>query len=96
MVLNVDMAMTAIEMPMAVNHLGLPGVEISILRGNALVMYWKSFSDPSMMARLRSVTDLVLDLNSSSCLSRRRSYTPVMACFVLKTVVKLKGILTWM
>jgi len=29
--LKVDMALAAIEMPMEMNHLGLPGVEISIL-----------------------------------------------------------------
>jgi len=60
------------------------------------MMSWKSSSDPLMMARLTSVTDLVIDLNGSSCLSRSCSYTPAMACFVLKTIVKLKGILTWM
>jgi hypothetical protein len=49
-----------------------------------------------MMARLTSVTDLVIHLNGSSCLSRSCSYTPAMACLVLKTIVKLKGILTWM
>ncbi len=31
MVLKVDIAMAAIEMPMAMNRLGLPGIEISIL-----------------------------------------------------------------
>ncbi len=29
--LKVDMALAAIEMPMEMNHSGLPGVEISIL-----------------------------------------------------------------
>jgi hypothetical protein len=47
-------------------------------------------SDPSMMARLTSVMDFVMDLNGSSCLSIYYG----MACFMLKTVVKLKGILT--
>jgi len=60
------------------------------------MMSRKSSSDPSVMARLKSVTDLVIDLNGCSCLFRSCSYTPAMACFVLKTVVKLKGILTSM
>jgi hypothetical protein len=30
-VLKVDIAMAVIEMPMAMNHFGLPGVEISVL-----------------------------------------------------------------
>jgi hypothetical protein len=60
------------------------------------MMSRKSSSDPSVMARLKSVSDLVLDLNGSSCLSRSCLNTPAMACFVLKTIVKLKGTLTWM
>jgi hypothetical protein len=31
MVLKVDMAMAAIEMPMGMNRLGQPGIEISVL-----------------------------------------------------------------
>ncbi len=49
-----------------------------------------------MMERLTSVTDLVIDLNGSSCCASSLSYTPDIACLVLKTVVKLKGIHTWM
>ncbi len=52
------------------------------------MMSRKCSSDPLVMARLKSVLDLVLDLNGSSCVSRSCSYTPAMACFVLKTVVK--------
>ncbi len=68
--LKVDIAMAAIDMPMAMNLLGLPGVEISILCGSALIMSRKSSSDPLMMARPMSVMDLVIDLKGSSCLSR--------------------------
>ncbi len=69
-VLKVDMAMAAIEMPSAMNHFGLPGVEISVFLGNAFMMSRKSSSDPSMMARLMSVMDFVIDLKGSSCFSR--------------------------
>ena len=49
-----------------------------------------------MMERLTSVTDLVIDLNGSSCWASNWSYTPAMAVLVLHTVVKLNGIRTWM
>ena len=58
------------NLPMVMNRLGLPGVEISILWGSVLVMSRKSFRDPSVMARLKVMSDLALDLNGSSCLSR--------------------------
>ncbi len=69
-VLKVDMAMAEIEMPSAMNHFGLPGIEISIFWGSALMMLRKSSSDPSMIARLTSVTDFVIDLKGSTCCSR--------------------------
>jgi len=34
------------------------------------MMSRKSFRDPSVMARLKVMSDLALDLNGSSCLSR--------------------------
>ncbi len=58
------------------------------------MMLWKSSSDPSMIARLMSVTDLVINLKGSSYWSSNLSYTLVIASLVLNTVVKLKGILT--
>jgi hypothetical protein len=64
------MAMAAIEMPSAMNHLGLPGIEISVFWGNTFMMSRNSSSNPSMMARLTSVTDFVIDLKGSSCFSR--------------------------
>ena len=69
-VLNVDMAMAAIDMPRAMNCFGLPGIEISVFCGKALMMSRKSSNDPSKMARLTSVTDFVMDLKGSSCFSR--------------------------
>ncbi len=69
-VLKVDMAMAAIEIPRAINRFGQPGVEISVFWGKAFMMSQKSSSDPSMMARLTSVMDLVIDLKGSSCFSR--------------------------
>jgi hypothetical protein len=57
-VLKVDMAMAAMEMPIAIN------------RSRALMMLRKSSSDPSMIYKLTSVTDLVIDLKGSSCCSR--------------------------
>jgi hypothetical protein len=59
------MAMAAIEMLMAMKHFGQPGIEISDFCGSALMMSQKSSSEPSMMARLTSVTDLVIDLKGS-------------------------------
>ena len=58
------------NLPMVMNRLGLPGVEISVLWGSVLMMSQKYFRDPSVMARLKVMSDLALDLNGSSCLSR--------------------------
>jgi len=69
-VLKVGMAMAGIEMPMVMKRFGRPGVEISYFLGRALIMSRKSSCDPSMVARLTSVTDLVMDLNGSLCWSR--------------------------
>jgi hypothetical protein len=69
-VLKVVMAMAAIDMPIAMNRFGLPGIEISVFWGSALMMSRKSSSDPSMITRLTSVTDFVIDLKGSSCGSR--------------------------
>ncbi len=79
---------------MVIKHFGLPGVEISNFCGRALIMSRKSSSKPSMIARLTPVTDLVMDLKGSSCLSCSWLQTSEMACLVLKTIVKLKEILT--
>ncbi len=60
--------MAAMEIPMAIKRFGRPGVEISVFCGKALMMSRNSSSDPSMMERLTSVTDLVavnLDLDIS-------------------------------
>ena len=81
---------------MAIKRFGRPGVEISVFCGKALMMSRNSSSDPSMMERLMSVTDLVIDLKGSSCWASSWSQTPAMACLVLNTVVKLNGIRTWM
>jgi len=59
--------MAAMEIPMAIKRFGRPGVEILVFCGKALMMSRNSSSDPSMMERLTSVTDLVIDLNGSSC-----------------------------
>ncbi len=67
MVFKVDMAMATMEIPMAMNCFGLLGVEISNFCGSTLMMSRKSSKEPSMMARLTSVTDLVIDLKGSSC-----------------------------
>ncbi len=66
-VLKVDMAMAAIEIPIAINRFGQPGIEISDFCGSALMMSRKSSSEPSIMARLTSVTDFVIDLKGSYC-----------------------------
>ncbi len=66
-VLKEDMAMVAIDMPIAMNRFGLPGIDISVFWGSAVMMSWKSSSDPSMIARLTSVTDFVIDLKGSLC-----------------------------
>jgi hypothetical protein len=57
------MAMAAMEIPMVIKCFGHPGVEISVFCGRALMMSRNSSSDPSMMERLTSVTDFVIDLN---------------------------------
>ncbi len=88
--------MAAMEILIAIKHFGRPGVEISVFCSRALMMSRNSSSDPSMMERLTSVTDFVIDLNGSSCWASSWSYTPAMACLVLNTVVKLNGIRTWM
>ncbi len=61
------MAMAAMEMPIAIKRFGRPSIDISVFWGRALMMLRNSFNDPSMMERLTSVTDLVIDLNGSSC-----------------------------
>ncbi len=66
-VLKVDMAMAAIEMPLAIKHFGRPGDKISDFCGSTLIMSLKSSSELSMVAKLTSVTDLVMDLKGSSC-----------------------------
>ncbi len=66
-VLKVDMAMATMEIPMAIKRFGRPSIEISVFWGRALMMSRNSSNDPSMMERLTSVTDLVIDLNGSSC-----------------------------
>ncbi len=94
MVLNVDMAMAAMEMPMAINCFGRLGVEISALWGSALIMSRKSSSELSIIERLTSVTDFVMGLNGSSCWFSSLLYTSEMASLVLNTVVILRGTLT--
>ena len=42
-------------------------LDFSVFCGRALMMSRNSSSDPSMMERVTSVTDLVIDLNGSSC-----------------------------
>ncbi len=61
--------MAAMEIPMAINSFGLPGIVITNFCGSAMMISQKSSSDPLMMARLTSVTDLVIDLKGSSCFS---------------------------
>ncbi len=63
------MAMAAIEMLMAMKHFGWPGDEISDFCGSALIMSLKSSNELSMVARLTLVTDFIIDLKGSSCLS---------------------------
>ena len=55
------MAMAAMEIPMAIKRFGRPGVEISVFCGKALIMSRNSSSDPSMMERLTSVTDFLIE-----------------------------------
>ncbi len=94
MVLNVDMVMAAMEIPMAINRFGHLGVEISTLWGSALIKLQKSSSKLLIIERLTSVTDLVIGLNGSSCWFSSLLYTSEMASSVLNTVVILRGILT--
>ncbi len=65
-VLKVNIAIAVIEMPMATNLLGLPGVEISVVCVRPL----KSARLPSMVDRLMAVTELEMAFNGSSCLAR--------------------------
>ncbi len=69
MVLKVDMAMAAMKIPMVMKHFGLPCIEISDFWGSALMMPQKSSREPSMIDRLTSVTNFVMDLKGSSCWS---------------------------
>jgi hypothetical protein len=73
MVLKVDMAMVAIEMPMSIKHFGQPGVEIFDFCGRALIICQKSSRELLIMARLTSVTNLVINLKASSCWSSNLS-----------------------
>jgi hypothetical protein len=59
-VLKVDMAMAMMEMPMAMNHFDLLGVEISDFCVKALMMSKKFSRLLSIVARQTSVTDLVI------------------------------------
>jgi len=61
--------MAVMEIPMAMNVFGQPGIDISDFCGRALIISRKSSKEPSMMARLTSVMDLVMDLKGSSCWS---------------------------
>jgi hypothetical protein len=60
MVLKVNMAMAAMEMPIAMNHFGMPGINISDFCGSALIMSRKSSRLLLMVARLTSVTVSVM------------------------------------
>jgi hypothetical protein len=64
-VLKVDMAMAAIEIPIAIKPLGQPGLEFSNCCESALMISQKSSREPLMIARLTTVTDLVIDLKGS-------------------------------
>jgi hypothetical protein len=68
-VLKVAMAMTAMEMPIAMNLLGHPDIEISVLCNSALMMSGKSSKLPLMVVSLISVSDFVSVLKGSSSLS---------------------------
>jgi len=59
-------------------------------------MSHKSYRRPSMVDKLTSVTDLVMALKGSSCWSRSLAYMLAIKVLVLKTVVKLNGMHTWM
>jgi hypothetical protein len=61
--------MAAMDILMAMKCFGQPGIEISDFCGSALMMSRKSSREPSMMARLTSVTDFIMDLKGSSCWS---------------------------
>jgi hypothetical protein len=62
-VLKVNMAIAMMEMPMVINLFGLPGTEISDFWERALMMSQNSSNKVSMVARLMSVTYLVMALN---------------------------------
>jgi len=81
--------LAAMEMLMAMNCFGQPGIEISYFCGNALIMSCKS-------SRLTLVTDLAMALEGSSFWSSSSAYTPAINVLLLKTVVKLNRIDTWM
>ncbi len=61
--------MAAMANPMATNHLGWPGAEISVVCGRALMTSWKSSMEAEIMRRLMSVVVLAIVLESSLCLS---------------------------
>ncbi len=58
--------MDMMEIPMAMKCFGHPGIEIFDFCGSALMMSRKSSREPSMMARLTSMMDIVMDLKGSS------------------------------
>jgi hypothetical protein len=58
-------------------------------------MSHKSYRLPSMVDKLTSVTDLVMALKGFSC-SSSLAYMLAIKVLVLKTVVKLNGMRTWM
>jgi hypothetical protein len=64
-VLKLDMEMAAMEILIVMKRFGRPGVEISDFCGSALIMSRKSSSEPLIMAKLTSVTNLVIDLKGS-------------------------------
>jgi hypothetical protein len=64
-VLKLVMAMAAMEILIVMKHFGRPGVEISDFCGSTLIMSRKSSSEPLIMAKLTSVTNLVIDLKGS-------------------------------
>jgi hypothetical protein len=67
------MAMATIEIPMVIKCFGWPGIEISNFCESALIMSWKSSREPSMIARLTSVTDYFFDSLLDSLPNRLQS-----------------------
>jgi hypothetical protein len=61
--------MASMANPMAANHLGQPGAEISVVCGRALITSWKSSMEAEILRRLMSVVVLAIVLKGSSCLS---------------------------